>query len=208
MYRVRRLMGQADMKRTFTSLVLGLALLVGGGGVGRAQDLMKGYEAFESGDFTTALREWKAQGSAVAQNNVGTMYEHGQGVAQDYQEAVKWYRLSAAQGLAVAQQNLGAMYRDGKGVLQDYREALKWFRMAASQGDASAQASLGAMYGLGQGVIQDDVYGHMWSNIAAANGNAIAAKNRDIAARKMTNEQIARAQELARQCVAKNYKGC
>jgi TPR repeat protein len=189
-------------------LSIALALLVGGGEAGGAQDLMKGYEAFESGDFSTALREWKAQGSAVAQNNVGSMYEHGQGVTQDYQEAVKWYRLSAAQGEAVAQSNLGGMYRDGKGVLQDYREALKWFRMAASQGNATAQASLGAMYGTGRGVIQDDVYAHMWSNMAAASGSKIGAENRDLAAKRMTNGQIAQAQELARQCVAKKYKGC
>jgi TPR repeat protein len=196
------------MRRTIMKLGIALALLVGGGGVGRAQDLMKGYEAYERGDFSAALREWKAQGSAVAQNNVGAMYEHGKGVTQDYQEAVKWYRLSAAQGLAGAQSNLGGMYRDGKGVLQDYREALKWFRMAAAQGDAIAQASLGAMYGNGRGVIQDDVYAHMWSNMGAASGNEIAAQNRDLVAKKMTNAQIAQAQELARQCVAKNYKGC
>ena len=196
------------MRRTIMKLGIALALLVGGGGVGRAQDLMKGYEAYERGDFSTALREWKAQGSAVAQNNVGAMYENGEGVTQDYQEAVKWYRLSAAQGDATAQSNLGGMYRDGKGVLQDYREALKWFRMAAAQGDEIAQASLGAMYATGRGVIQDDVYAHMWSNMAAANGSKIGAENRDLAAKKMTNAQIAQAQELARQCVAKNYKGC
>lgn len=199
------------MRRTIMKLGIALALLVGGGGVGRAQDLMKGYAAYESGDFSTALREWTAlaeQGNGVAQNNVGAMYEHGKGVAQDYREAVKWYRLSAAQGHAEAQSNLGGAYRDGKGVLQDYREALRWFRMAASQGYATAQASLGAMYGTGRGVIQDDVYAHMWSNMAAANGSGIGAENRDIAAKKMTNEQIARAQELARQCVARSYKGC
>ncbi|MFM9899165.1 tetratricopeptide repeat protein [Sphingorhabdus sp.] len=199
------------MRRIIMKLSIALALLVGGGGVGRAQDLMKGYEAYESGDFSTALREWTAlaeRGSAVAQNNVGAMYMKGQGVSQSDYEAVKWYRLSASQGYAQAQHNLGGAYRDGKGVLQDYREALKWFRMAASQGNADGQAGLGSMYGLGHGVIQDNVYAHMWSNIAAANGSDVGAKNRDFAARKMTNGQIAQAQELARQCVAKNYKGC
>lgn len=205
------------MRRTFTSLVLGVALLVGGGGVGFAQSwkdapkVTDAFEAYESGDFVTAAREWRTQaeqGNEVAQFNLGLMYERGEGVTQDFQEAVRWYRLSAAQGEAVAQSHLGGMYRDGEGVLQDYREALKWFRMAASQGYATAQASLGAMYATGRGVIQDDVYAHMWSNMAAANGSKIGAENRDLAAKRMTNGQISQAQELARQCVAKNYKGC
>ena len=48
------------------------------------------------------------------------------GVAQDYNEAVKWYRKSAEQGTAAAQSNLGRMYDEGLGVVQDYTEAVKW----------------------------------------------------------------------------------
>ena len=56
------------------------------------------------------------------------MYENGQGVAQNYAEAVKWYRKAAEQGYAEAQFNLGVMYETGEGVAQDYAEALKWYR--------------------------------------------------------------------------------
>ena len=35
------------------------------------------------------------------------MYDNGEGVPQDYAEAVKWYRLAAEQGDARAQYNLG-----------------------------------------------------------------------------------------------------
>ena len=83
------------------------------------------------------------QGDATAQNNLGAMYHQGQGVAQDYAEAVKWFRLAAAQGLAAAQSWLGSMYEQGQGVAQDYAEAVKWFRLAAAQGDAAAQSNLG-----------------------------------------------------------------
>ena len=38
------------------------------------------------------------------------MYDEGQGVPQDYAEAVKWYRMAADQGNADAQSNLGFMY--------------------------------------------------------------------------------------------------
>ena len=48
----------------------------------------------------------------------------------------------------------------------------------------------------------------MWQNIAASNGNESAAKNRDLTAKEMTSQQLAEAQQLARECVAKEYKGC
>ena len=62
------------------------------------------------------------------------MYRNGEGVPQDYAEAVKWYRLAAEQGDADAQYNLGLMYDNGNGVPQDYKEAVKWYRLAAEQG--------------------------------------------------------------------------
>jgi uncharacterized protein len=64
------------------------------------------------------------------------MYAHGQGVAKDDREAVKWYRLAAQQGNVGAQVLLGMMYSGGRGVAQDSREAAKWFRIAAQQGNA------------------------------------------------------------------------
>lgn len=197
------------MKRTFTSLVLGIALLVGGGGVGLAQDA--GIEAANRGDYATAFRVWSAlasKGDAYAQVNLGIMYDKGQGVAQDYREAAHWYRLSAEQGVADAQLNLGMLYAHGQGVTQNYSSARIWLVKSAEQGNASAQNNLGVMFNNGYGVTQDYIIAHMWFNISASTGNESAVKNRDLVAGEMTAAQIARAQELARQCVAKNYKGC
>jgi hypothetical protein len=134
------------------------------------------------------------------------MYDNGQGVSQDYKTAVKWFTLAAEQGDAFAQFNLGNMYRRGDGVPQDYKTAVKWYTLAAEQGYASAQVNLGVMYDNGQGVLQDYVYAHMWANIAAANG--ADGELRDLVAERMTPSQIERAQDLARECVKKNYKGC
>ena len=148
------------------------------------------------------------QGNQYAQFNLALLYKNGEGVTQDYKEAVKWYRLAAEQGNADAQFGLGIRYDNGQGVLQDYKEAVKWYRLAAEQGNANAQTNLGFMYSNGQGVLQDLVYAHMWANIAASNGDELAVKNRDIAAAKMTPSQLEKAQDLARACVKKNYKGC
>ena len=50
------------------------------------------------------------QGDARAQNNLGIAYAEGNGVTQDYDEAVKWWRTAAEQGDAYAQYNLGVSY--------------------------------------------------------------------------------------------------
>ena len=126
------------------------------------------------------------------------MYAKGQGVTQDYTEALRWYRKAAAQGYAAAQNNLGFMYDNGRGVPQDYTEAVRWYSKAAAQGLAAAQSNLGFMYDNGQGVTQDYVQAHKWFNIAASRGNAKAAKGREIIAKRMTTAQIAEAQRLAR----------
>jgi hypothetical protein len=48
----------------------------------------------------------------------------------------------------------------------------------------------------------------MWFNLAAAQGHADAVNNRDVIATKMSPEQLAEAQKLARECLARKYKGC
>jgi hypothetical protein len=98
------------------------------------------------------------QGHALAQHNLGVMYDKGQGVPQDYAEAVRWYRKAADQRFAGAQSNLGDMYFHGQGVPQDYALAMQWSRKAADQGNIMAQYNLGVMYDLGQGVPQDYVH--------------------------------------------------
>jgi uncharacterized protein len=79
-----------------------------------------------------SLKERAAQGDAGAQYNLGVMYDKGQGVPQDYAEALMWYRLAAAQGDAEAQYRLGLVYSLGNGVPQDYVQAHKWFTLAAA----------------------------------------------------------------------------
>ena len=174
-------------------------------------DFNKGLTAAQSGDFATALKEWKPlaeEGNAVAQNNLGLMYHNGWGVPQDYKEAVYWYRLAAEQEHVDAQYNLGVMYNNGNGVPQDYEEAVRWYQLAAEQGHSKAQGNLGVMYAFGNGVMKDYVYAHMWGNIASMNGNDLGALLRDDFAEKMTSSQIEEAQRLARECIKKNYKGC
>jgi hypothetical protein len=131
------------------------------------------------------------------------MYHNGDGVTQDYAEAMRWYRLAADQGYARAQSNLGLMYDSGIGVPEDSAEAARWYRLAADQGDANAQGMLGSMYATGQGVPQDYVQAHMWFNLPASRSTgearANAAKGRDLAAGDLTPDGLNEAQRLARE---------
>ncbi len=61
----------------------------------------EGVAAYDRGEYPTALREWRPlakQGDADAQYNLVIMYSSGEGVPQDYAEAVRWYRKAAEQG--------------------------------------------------------------------------------------------------------------
>ena len=127
---------------------------------------------------------------------------------KNYAVAMAYFKHAAAQGDADAQYSLGHMYDKGLGVVQDYAEAVKLYRLAAAQGLADAQNNFGVMYDNGQGVVQDYVRAHMWFNLAATKGQTNAVKNREVVAAKMTTQQIAEAQKLARECQARNYKNC
>jgi hypothetical protein len=139
----------------------------------------------------TDLRKAAEQGNAVAQNNLGVSYYNGEGIPQNYQEAVKWFRLSAAQGIADAQNSLGRSYDAGQGVPQDYGEAVKWYRLAAAQGDDAAQNNLGVMYANGRGVPRNKVVAYALYNLAGANDKTnTATGNRNELAKRMTAQEI------------------
>lgn len=158
--------------------------------------------------YDTSMDEGAEHGDANAQFELGQMYDQGNGVPQDYVEAVKWYRLSAEQDHAKSQYALGSMYRVGDGVQQDASEAVKWFRLAAVQGLALAQNNLAASYEHGSGVIQDNESAYMWFSLASENGNKNSGRWLDELAAKMTAADINDSQRRARTCVASNYQDC
>src|SRR5438034_695195 len=92
------------------------------------------------------MRKAAQEGEAAAQCYLAICYQTGQGVQQDYQEAVKWFRRAAEQNDAAAQCYLGLGYETVRGVPQNLREAVKWFCRAARQGDKTAQHNLGVYY--------------------------------------------------------------
>ena len=85
------------------------------------------------------LRLAAEQGDADDQLLLGFLYDKGEGVPEDDQEAMRWYRLAAEQGDSFSQYNLGRMYGTGKGMPQDYVQAHKWINLAASRTTGKAE---------------------------------------------------------------------
>ena len=159
------------MQRPTAALILIISFLMAGPAI--AEPFEDATKAYYRGDYETAYRLIKPlaeQGLPEAQFNLGLMFDKGQGVPQNYAEAVKWYRKAAEQGSAEAQYNLGKMYYTGQGVPKDYVMAHMWFNLTTSRYPASEKEK------------------REWAEIF-----------RDMAASKMTHAQIAEAQKLARE---------
>jgi uncharacterized protein len=93
-------------------------------------------------------------------------------VAQDLEEAVRWYQLAADQDNPDAQFNLGLMYLKGQGVPKDHEEGIEWIESASQHDHPAALYHLGLAYDLGDGVEPDDEYSRWNYEIAAERGHS------------------------------------
>jgi TPR repeat protein len=120
-------------------------------------------------------------------------YERG-----DFAAALREWRPLADEGSVEAQFNLGLLYYHGKGVPADPAEAHVWYLKAAEGGYARAQYRVAEMYENGDGIRKDLIQAHFWFRVAADRKYADAKKRRRRVAKRMTPEQIAYADMLAR----------
>lgn len=193
------------MIQTIRSFFVGFAVVLALAGPALAdpeKDAEAGFAADQKGDFATAMKLYQsgaAGGVPYAMYNLGIMYFDGKGVDRSYVLAMKWYRQAADIGYAQAQHAVGTMYEQGQGVKKDMTEAAKWYRLAAEQGYMMSQNSLGVIYTTGDvGVPMNLVQAHLWFNLASKE-NASAVSRRDRLKAKMTPEQIAEAEKLAKE---------
>jgi G3E family GTPase/TPR repeat protein len=132
---------------------------------GAAKDLKLAFEFFKSA---------AELGNPMAQYNLASYYENGQGVVKDMKKAFSWYCKAADQGDAEAQHNVGLCYENGHGVEKDVNKAFEFYELAANQGDVMAQASLADLYMCGNGVEKDIKRAMEWFQKAAEQGDAMA----------------------------------
>lgn len=113
----------------------------------------------ESADI---YRKLAAQGNSNAQQLIGTLYAHGQGLEKNLNKASDYFQRSANQGNPIAQYLLGMMLFNGNGVNQNYAEAFSWIKKSAEQGDSLSQFQLGNLYLNGKGVEKRDYMAIYW----------------------------------------------
>jgi uncharacterized caspase-like protein len=137
---------------------------------------------FEAGRVATARKDYAearrlydqaaATGYPMAMNNIGALYEAGDGVAKNYTEAAKWYGKAVAAGEPVAMIDLGYQYEYGHGVKQDLAEARRLYEAAVKAGVPDAMNNLGLLYLYGKGVARDTSEARRLFEQGVALGNA------------------------------------
>jgi hypothetical protein len=114
-------------------------------------------------------------GDPVAQDEMGIRYGNGQGVPQDYKQALAWCLKAGLQGNLKAELNLGWLYCNGAGTEKNYQLSTAWYLKAAQQGDADATFMIAVAYEEGRGVKADPVKALDWLRKAASAGNMDAS---------------------------------
>lgn len=162
-------------------------------------DIREGSKGFET-ESANSYREAAHLGNTEAMLRMGWLYEMGRGVAQDHDEAFRWFRKAALTGCPIGQSRLGSLYLLGHGVPRDPIEAAKWYLKAAQQGDVDSQRLLGYLYFTGQGVAQNYVEASFWLSLACSGHvgpyrriTSIVAL-RDDASQELSPEQFAAVQ--------------
>jgi TPR repeat protein len=155
-------------------------------------------QLFKGGDeWKEWLEKAAAQGHLDAHYHLGVIL-----LKRGEEEGANWLEKAGAKGDLDAKYKLGRAYYLGTGVPKDYARAVEYFQDLANRGDPDGQCQLGVMYYEGKGVPQDYVLAHRWINLAASQASNDEGESirrlRDFLAKDMTSQQIAEAQESAR----------
>ena len=167
-----------------------------------AADGVAGFEAYEKGDYATALKEFMPlaeSGQASAEAAVGQMYFEGKGVKPDMKEAARWLEPAASKGIARAQFLLGKLYLTGEGVAApDPVKAAALTKAAADQGIPEAQVDTCAFYYQGVGVQKDLVQAYLYANLAAQQGSEDSRSILTLLSQDMKPEDVAKGDAAVR----------
>ena len=147
-------------------------------------------------------------GDVISQASIGSMYLNGIGITKDYDQAMKWFQSAVSNGDLRSMVLIGLMHDEGRSVPIDWAKAASWYRKAATKGYASAQNLLGFAYANGRGVSQNNLWAYVWFTLASDNGQRQADEDVASIERMMSNDEIAKAHEIAKNCLDTGYRGC
>ena len=113
-------------------------------------------------------------------------------------EAAREALLPAARsGNADAEELIGVMYALGLGVEKDPERAFEWYLRSSMKGHPGAQSGIGWYYELGIGMPAPDlVRAYMWYGLSAIGGDPDAVLSLEEIQKKMTQDEIDRAEVL------------
>lgn len=115
-----------------------------------------------------------SQNDAKACYNLGLMYQQGDGVSRNLDEAVKWYTRSADLNYAEAQYTLGSLVFQRQIQSISYPQAVDYYAQAAKRGHVKSQLNLGMLYLRGDVIAQNIPDAVYWLSLAASNRNSEA----------------------------------
>ncbi len=135
------------------------------------------YEAEHIRDMALRARcylKLAEQGDAKAQFAYGECKRRGEGVAQNEEEAVFWYKASARRLSPVAAYRLAMCLAKSPSFGDGTRQAFFWLRVGAELGDAEAAYELSRVYEEGRGVDASHRHALYWLMTAARRGQGEA----------------------------------
>jgi len=125
----------------------------------------------------------------------------------DYPKAFGLVVPLAESGHALAQYQMGLMLEQGQGTPANLAEAYKWYKKAADQGIADAYFALGQIYHRGVVVPKDAIQAFAAFDVAARLGHAVSGDWRGMVSNTLNEEQLAKAQKMASELLAKRPAG-
>ena len=148
-------MGELAEKKMKNNILLGLVLTIGLTNVSVAHHLgadnpskaqySQGLKSFKSGDHDMAIKKWKPlaeQGHLLSQMRLGLMYDKGNGVVENNETAVYYYKMASDQEFPDAQYILARMFFKGEGVKKDRQQAILLLNNSADNGFKEAKQAL------------------------------------------------------------------
>ena len=152
------------------------------------------WSAASERQYVADVKQLADNGKMIFQRQYGIwLYQGSNGLAQNYAEAAKYFRLGANQGDLESQYWYGTCLYYGQGVKESMEEAAKYFKLAADQGQSEAQYMYGVCCRDGQGMTQDTKQAADYFRLSAHQGNP--------------HGQFAYAECLFKGCgVTRNYK--
>ena len=146
-------------------LTLGAASPVG--------DVAQGLSYWQLGRPAEALALWRQAalaGNARGALYTGVLFDTGQGVKQDFRQAMTWYVKAAELGSAAGAFNVGVLYDAGLGTAENLQAAASWYARAAAGGFGRGAYNLAMMYEAGAGVPVDRARALALYKLAAERG--------------------------------------